>query len=159
MIITLDSDHFIEKNPLFPCQFFQKKRRFEAIIGVGSNIAHEKRRLQLLVHYLLKSKWVSLHSTSPLFYNPPFGYLEQRSFYNGAFLISTELFPKQLLKILLQIEKHFGRIRSFENAPRKLDLDIIFFENFKMQNQKLTLPHRGYYQRASVLVPLALLQI
>ena len=66
---------------------------------------------------------------------------------------------KVFLDYLLRLEKRFGRKRSFENAPRTLDLDIIFFDNLVMNTQKLTLPHPAWYERESVTIPLASLAV
>ena len=62
---------------------------------------------------------------------------------------------KVFLAYLLRLEKRFGRKRSFANAPRSLDLDIIFFDNLVINTPKLTLPHPGWHERESVLIPLS----
>jgi len=59
-----------------------------------------------------------------------------------------------LLRRVLWIEKRFGRKRSFKNAPRTLDMDIIFFENLIIYNKQLAVPHPEYKNRASVLLPM-----
>ncbi|XXF42531.1 2-amino-4-hydroxy-6-hydroxymethyldihydropteridine diphosphokinase [Sulfurimonas sp. NW9] len=53
------------------------------------------------------------------------------------------------------MEKKFGRKRTFENAPRTLDLDIIFFDNRTIHTQDLIVPHPFYTQRESVMIPLS----
>ena len=63
--------------------------------------------------------------------------------------------PKKLLNYLLHLEKKFGRKRSFENAPRTLDLDMIFFDNRVINTPSLTLPHPSWSIRESVVIPLA----
>ena len=63
--------------------------------------------------------------------NPPFGFLDQDDFYNAVIVIQVDMQAKELLSYLLRLEKKFGRKRSFANAPRTLDLDIIFFEDIK----------------------------
>ncbi len=65
--------------------------------------------------------------------------------------------PRELLEFLLRTEKRFGRRRSFANAPRTLDLDLIFFDRVKMKTPRLTLPHPHWAERESVLIPLQLL--
>jgi len=62
------------------------------------------------------------------------------------------------LTYLLRLEKRFGRKRSFENAPRTLDLDIIFFDNRIINTKTLQVPHPSWSERESVLIPLAGLQ-
>jgi len=65
--------------------------------------------------------------------------------------------PRELLAFLLRVEKHFGRKRSFANAPRTLDLDLIFFDDVRMETARLTLPHPHWHERESVLIPLQML--
>ena len=69
-------------------------------------------------------------------------------------MIKTSLTPHRLLKLLQRIEHRFGRKRSFKDAPRTLDLDILFFGDKTMHTKDLILPHPGWSKRQSVLVPL-----
>ncbi len=69
-------------------------------------------------------------------------------------VIRTSLSPKAFLKFLLHVEKIFGRKRSFKNAPRTLDLDIIFFEDIKINDKTLNIPHSSWSKRESVVLPL-----
>lgn len=73
-------------------------------------------------------------------------------------MVETKLTPKALLDYVLRVEKHFRRKRSFKDAPRTLDIDIIFYENISITSKTLTLPHPAWMQRSSVLVPLALMK-
>ena len=60
----------------------------------------------------------------------------------------------QRLGYVLRVEKIFGRKRLFKDGPRTLDIDILFYENVVMETEKLTLPHPGWKERESVLIPL-----
>jgi 2-amino-4-hydroxy-6-hydroxymethyldihydropteridine diphosphokinase len=111
-------------------------------------------RVKKLYLYLQKHPHIDIVQTSNLLKNPPFGYQFQDDFINGIMLIKTSLSPNQLLQQLLQIEKFFARKRSFANAPRTMDLDIIFFESKKMYNTHLTIPHPHWKERMSILAPL-----
>jgi len=93
--------------------------------------------------------------TSPILKNPAFGYETQDDFYNALVVVETSLQPKILLKYILSIEDKFGRKRLFKDAPRTLDIDMIFYENVKMKSKILTLPHYGWRERGSVLIPLS----
>jgi len=70
------------------------------------------------------------------------------------FIIRTNLSPKELLYFLLRTEKKFKRKRSFKNAPRTLDLDIIMYDDVKYNDKKLNLPHPHFKNRDSVILPL-----
>ena len=126
-----------------------------AVLGIGGNIGDVPRRFEHLFHYLKRSTFVSVLESSPLLKNPPFGFLEQKDFYNALLLVETRLTPKELLRYVLRIEKHFGRKRSFKDAPRTLDIDLIFYDTIRMNSAVLTLPHAGWTQRDSVCVPLS----
>ena len=134
-----------------------KKRsfhRYTATVGVGGNIGDVVRRFERLFFYLLKERGVDVLETSLILKNPPFGFKNQGDFFNSIFVLKTSMQPKQLLKYLLRVEKKFGRKRSFANAPRTLDLDIIFFDDRVMDTKDLKIPHPYWDKRDSVLIPL-----
>jgi 2-amino-4-hydroxy-6-hydroxymethyldihydropteridine diphosphokinase len=127
----------------------------KALLGIGGNIGDVLRRFEHLYGYFKRSSFVHVIETAPILKNPPFGYTEQEDFYNSLVLVETRLTPQALLRYVLRVERLFGRKRSFQDAPRTLDIDIIFYENVTMDTQKLTLPHVGWMKRASVLIPLS----
>jgi len=129
-----------------------KKKR--VLLGIGGNIGDVVRRFIHLFYYLRKSNFLNIIETTPIVKNPPFGYLNQDDFYNSLIVIETDLTPKELLKYLLHIEKIFSRKRLFKDAPRTLDIDIIFYENIEMNTTTLSLPHPQWRKRDSVLIPL-----
>ena len=76
-------------------------------------------------------------------------------FVNAVAMYDTDLPPLALLDALQNLEKTAGRERPYLNAPRTLDLDIIFFGDIALDSPRLTLPHPRWQKRAFVLVPLA----
>jgi 2-amino-4-hydroxy-6-hydroxymethyldihydropteridine diphosphokinase len=76
-------------------------------------------------------------------------------FINAVALLETQLSPLDLLHALQQIEQAHGRQRPYKNAPRTLDLDLIFHGDAQLATTELTLPHPRWTERAFVLVPLA----
>jgi len=70
-------------------------------------------------------------------------------------MYDTDFPPLELLDALQNLETIAGRERSFLNAPRTLDLDIIFYGDVALDSPRLTLPHPRWQERAFVLVPLA----
>ena len=133
---------------------FKSKHRYEAVIGIGGNVGDVRRRFEHLFTVLQKERRVSLVRTSLILKNPPFGYTQQDDFFNSILVLKTSMQPKVFLRYLLRLEKRFGRKRTFANAPRTLDLDIIFFDNRKINTKDLIIPHPFYAQRESVLIPL-----
>ncbi len=137
---------------------------FKAFIALGSNLAGDLdcpasqviRGLQS-IDKIPKTK---VMNQSSLYESAPVGYdavqlKAQPDFINAVAEVSTQLSPQALLDALLHIENAVGRQRTFSNAPRELDLDLLLYGDVKIQTKTLTLPHPRMFQRAFVLLPLA----
>lgn len=133
--------------------------RYRVTIGIGGNVGDVKRRFEHLFVVLKKDNRVELLQTSLILKNPPFGFIDQDDFFNSIIVLQVSMEPMKLLDYLMRLEKKFARTRSFANAPRTLDLDIIFFDNRVVKNKKLTIPHKSWFERESVLIPLSEVQI
>jgi len=152
----LDSNHSIIKSDKYPyvsssCSHFNNR----VFLGIGGNIGDTIRVFHYLFTFLSKSKLIDIEETSIIFKNPPFGYINQNSFYNAIIIIKTPLAPKKLLKYIWQIEKRFKRKRTFKDAPRVLDIDIIFYNNIRLNDKILKIPHINWHKRESVILPLS----
>jgi 2-amino-4-hydroxy-6-hydroxymethyldihydropteridine diphosphokinase len=137
--------------------FFTKSKTslpYEVTLGIGGNIGDVRRRFEHLFFYLKRDKQVEVVKTSLILKNPPFGYREQDDFFNSIIVLKTAMQPKAFLAYLHRVEKRFGRRRSFANAPRTLDLDILFFDNRIVKTEDLTIPHASWSERESVVIPL-----
>ena len=151
----LDNNHTLIFQQNYPYLSKKKSHKpFFAMLGIGGNIGDVKRRFNHLFILLKHSSYVDIIETSPILKNPPFGYLKQDDFFNALIIVKTCLTPKALLRYILHIEKRFGRKRPFPNAPRTLDIDMIFYEEIVMQSKVLNLPHPHWANRASVVIPL-----
>ena len=155
---SLNEGLILIKRPLFPTRYRASSKRYSVTLGVGGNIGDLVRRLERLSLFFQKSRLCDLVQTGPILKNPPFGYADQDDFYNSVMLVKTNLQPKAFLKYVLEVERKFGRKRSFANAPRTLDIDIIFYENKKMNTQTLTLPHPHWQERESVVIPMVYME-
>ncbi|MFK5938736.1 MAG: 2-amino-4-hydroxy-6-hydroxymethyldihydropteridine diphosphokinase [Sulfurimonas sp.] len=129
--------------------------RHKAVVGIGGNIGDVKRRFEHLFFDTQKHKRVELLETSLILKNPPFGFKDQDDFFNSIIVFKTNMTAEVFLNYLLRLEKKFGRKRSFANAPRTLDLDIIFFDKKIINTKKLTVPHPSWHTRNSVVIPLS----
>ncbi len=155
---VLNAELSLIRTPLFPKQFQNSSKRYAVTLGVGGNIGDVIRTLQKLVHYFLKSRQCDLIRTGPILKNPPFGYVHQDDFHNSVMIVKTDLQPRAFLQYVLEVERKFGRRRSFANAPRTLDIDMIFYENRKMDREDLKLPHPHWHERSSVVIPMAYME-
>jgi 2-amino-4-hydroxy-6-hydroxymethyldihydropteridine diphosphokinase len=146
----------IIKTQFYPDRYKKSNKKNIALIGVGCNIGNCIRRFKKLYLFLSGHPKIDIIKTSIIYKNPPFGYLAQNDFYNTIMIIKTNFSAFELLNFLLYVEKKFGRIRTFKNAPRTLDLDIIIFNEIKINTKRLILPHPFFKKRDSVLIPLIL---
>jgi 2-amino-4-hydroxy-6-hydroxymethyldihydropteridine diphosphokinase len=95
-----------------------------------------------------------LLQVSSLYETAPWGKTDQADFLNQVLLIETIWNPRQLLNALLQIEEKGGRIRTEKNAPRTIDIDILFYNNLVIDEPGLSIPHPRIADRRFVLEPL-----
>ena len=159
LYLDLKNGKELIKSRSFPKEFASCSGGKVALIGVGGNIGDVKREFNRLLVKLKRDGLVKLLNTSIIYKNPPFGYLEQAYFFNTLILIETKLQAMELLHYLQRVEKHFGRKRLFKDAPRTLDLDIIFYQKRKINKKpKLIVPHPHWSKRDSVLLPLKFLK-
>lgn len=153
---SLSKSLTIYRSECFP---FKKKsislKQHTATVGIGGNVGDVKRRFHRLFISLKRDKRVELLQTSLILKNPPFGYENQEDFFNSIIVLKTSMNAKDFLRYLLHLEAKFGRKRSFKDAPRTLDLDLIFFDNLCINTINLTLPHPHWHERESVTIPLA----
>lgn len=129
-------------------------KKYYTAIGIGGNIGDVKKTFDKLFLYLKENKRFDIVMTSPILRNPPFGFLEQNEFLNGIILLKTNLSVNEFFKIMQRYEHRFKRVRTFKDAPRTLDIDIIFFHNKKIDTKNLTIPHKSWKSRKSVTIPL-----
>jgi len=123
-------------------------------IGIGGNIGNTTTIFKKLFLMLQQDSRFCIQRTSPILQNPPFGYIEQNDFFNAIIVLKSKLSPYEALRAFQRYENRFKRERSFQDAPRTLDIDIIFFNNLILNTKDLIIPHKGYKQRDSVLIPL-----
>lgn len=142
-------------NTLFPYSSQKASTKKNLVtIGIGGNIGDVHKRFKKLFLMLQKDSRFTIIKTAPLLKNPPFGYLNQDDFINSIIVLKTNLSSHESLRQFQRYENRFKRTRSFQDAPRTLDIDIIFFNNEKINTKNLSVPHPGYKQRDSVQIPL-----
>lgn len=126
----------------------------QVFIALGSNLENPLSQVRRGIMLLAGLEYSRLVKRSSLYRTAPVGHIDQPDFINAVVQIETNLTPHHLLDALLEIERVCGRVRTFSNAPRILDLDILLFENLQYSDPKLILPHPRMHERAFVLQPL-----
>lgn len=125
-----------------------------AFIGVGSNQNDPLKQCRLAVEVIGSHPNLTLRNQSGIYKSEPFGLPDQDWFVNLVIQIETELFPDELLDVLLKIEQDMGRERREKWGPRIIDLDILLYDTIVMDKEGLTIPHPGIVERRFVLEPL-----
>ena len=121
-------------------------------LAFGSNIGDRYSNLAAALQRLRDV--VEVRAVSSIYETEPVGHLDQPLFYNIVCSGTTVLSAPELLKCTKEIESALGRQPSFRNGPRLIDIDIIFFDDLRMAQGDLTIPHPRMAERAFVLVPL-----
>lgn len=122
-------------------------------LALGSNLGDREANLRAALAGMEPK--VHVLEESNIYETPPWGYTDQPAFLNMAVKARTRLRPRGLLKYLKELEAEMGREESFRYGPRKIDLDILFFDDLILNEDALTIPHPRMQERAFVLVPLA----
>lgn len=130
-------------------------RKQQVYLSLGSNLGNRYATLQKAI-FSIGKKVGKILAVSSVYENPAVGF-EGENFLNACICLETSLPPTDLLSILLQIEKDFGRERAKESgySSRTLDIDIILYGKEVIQTESLTVPHPSMTERNFVLKPLA----
>jgi len=126
-----------------------------ASLALGANLGDARATVEAAIGALERLPSTRLIARSSLYRTTPVGYADQPDFINAVALVETLLAPRALLDALLDLEQAQGRTRTFANAPRTLDLDILLYDGQTIHEPGLTIPHPRMHDRAFVLVPLA----
>ena len=124
----------------------------KAVIALGANLGDPKRQISEAIDQIRDQ--IKVKSVSKLIETEPVGVADKQPNYINAVLIGeSELRPLDLMKVLSDIENKMGRFRSFPNASRTIDIDIIDYGGLFMESPELTLPHPRAHLRRFVLAP------
>ncbi len=129
----------------------------DVLIALGGNVGDVRATFKKAITNICGMTQAALVARSSDYATPPWGDEEQDRFINACIEIETGLDPHAILFTLHKIEQKFGRDRTTERrwGPRTLDLDLIAYDDVKIDKPELTLPHPRLFERAFVLVPLA----
>ncbi len=124
-----------------------------AFVGVGANLGDPAAQVRAAIAAIAALPGSRLVAASSLYRTAPVGYADQADFVNAAALLETVLAPRALLEALQAIEVRSGRARSFKDAPRVLDLDLLLYDGEVIDEPGLAVPHPRLHDRAFALAP------
>jgi len=128
-----------------------------AFVGLGSNLGDREHTLERALEELAAAPGVELVASSAPIETDPVGFLDQPRFLNAVAVLETRLEARELLELLLDVERRFGRRREGvpPQGPRTLDLDLLLYGEARIDEPGLRVPHPRLHERAFVLGPLA----
>lgn len=125
-----------------------------AYVGLGANLGNPAGQIRAALEDLGRVPGVRVLRNSSLYVSAPVDAPGQPDFVNAVVMIETALAPHLLLRLLHDLEARLGRVRSFPNAPRTLDLDLLLYGEETLALPELRVPHPRMHLRRFVLEPL-----
>ena len=122
-------------------------------VSFGANLGDAQQTVLKAIELVGQISGTHLIKASSLYETEPFE-AQGPDFVNAVALFDTALQPNDFLTELQKLEDQYGRKRSFINAPRTLDLDLIFYDDLILNSDQLTLPHPRWSERAFVVIPM-----
>jgi 2-amino-4-hydroxy-6-hydroxymethyldihydropteridine diphosphokinase len=123
-------------------------------LGLGGNIGDVRATFDLALEEINSHPKISNLKISQFYQTAAVSDIPQADYLNGACCFDTALSPKELFLFLQEIETKLGKIPKEKNAPRKIDLDILFFGELLYSDGNLEIPHPRWKERLFVLIPL-----
>lgn len=122
-------------------------------LALGTNMGNRLANLKAAINNLTPQ--LAVKNKSSVYETPPWGFTQQAEFLNQVVMAETYLQPQALLGHLKRLETALGRVPNFQDGPRLIDIDILFYDDLVLDTPPLTIPHPRMYNRPFVLVPLA----
>jgi 2-amino-4-hydroxy-6-hydroxymethyldihydropteridine diphosphokinase len=120
---------------------------------LGSNIGNSEEQLRLAT-IIIEKQIGKIIARSAIYQTAAWGKTDQPDFLNQVIIVETILWAEESLSAILTIEEKMGRVRTEKNAPRIIDIDILFFNDAIIQEKELTVPHPEIQNRLFALIPL-----
>ena len=123
-------------------------------LQTGTNLGDRFSNLEVANH-MIEERIGRIVNSSSIYETDAWGITDQPLFLNQVLQIETSLSPNELMNTILDIESEMGRVRFKKWAERLIDIDILFYDDFMIETEHLTIPHPRIHERNFVLVPLA----
>ena len=124
---------------------------YRVYVGIGSNLGDRLGMLQAAVDALRQIGRV--FAISSVYETEPVGMNSEKSFYNIAIALETDLGPPELMTELKRLESRLGRPNDSHLKDREIDLDILLYEGLYYEEDELQVPHAALGSRLFALVP------
>lgn len=121
-------------------------------LALGTNLGNRLANLKAAISNLTPQ--LNVLKKSPVYETPPWGHTDQPAFLNQVIKAETYEQPEPLIGHLKRLEVALGRLPSFQNGPRLIDIDILFYDDLVLDSPALVIPHARLHERGFVLVPL-----
>lgn len=122
-------------------------------LGLGSNLGDKLATLGRAAREL-EERGVRILRSSRVYETDPVGGPPQPEYLNAVVEVGTELEPRELLKVCLEVESEMGRVSGERWGPRVIDIDLLTHGGREIDEPELTVPHPRMHERAFVLIPL-----
>lgn len=120
-------------------------------IALGTNLGDRGENLVAALRYLRETGDVEITAESSVLETAPVDYFSQPDFLNQMVIVETELNPRDLLRLIKEIEARMGRKKTVPKGPRLIDMDIILYGDCIMESDDLTIPHPRRLERDFII--------
>jgi 2-amino-4-hydroxy-6-hydroxymethyldihydropteridine diphosphokinase len=125
-----------------------------AYVALGSNLGDRVANLQFAVDAFAAADGVEVVDVSRVYETAPVGGPPQDAYLNAVVAIETALDPHELLALGQRVERDAHRVRAERWGPRTLDVDLLLYDDVRLDEADLTVPHPRMWERGFVLAPL-----
>ncbi|MCW8850320.1 MAG: 2-amino-4-hydroxy-6-hydroxymethyldihydropteridine diphosphokinase [Melioribacteraceae bacterium] len=123
-------------------------------LGLGSNVGVREENIRQVIDFFCNDNRFVNVKISSLYETIPYGEIKQENFINGVLFFQTNITFELLFDITKSLERKIGRIKRKTWGPREIDIDILLFGDFIINNEKISIPHKDLLNRDFVIVPL-----
>ena len=124
-------------------------------LGLGGNVGDPAAAIRAALDALPARGIATIDRMSSLYRTAPWGGVPQPDYANACAIGRTTLAPFDLLDAIKELERDLGRVDTVRWGPRVIDIDILYYGDLSLQDERLVIPHRDLLRRAFVLIPLA----
>jgi 2-amino-4-hydroxy-6-hydroxymethyldihydropteridine diphosphokinase len=124
-------------------------------LGLGGNVGDPAAAICAAVDAMPARGIATIDRMSSLYRTAPWGGVPQPDYANACTIGRTALAPFDLLDAIKKLERDLGRVDTVRWGPRVIDIDILYYGDLSLQDERLVIPHRDLLRRAFVLIPLA----